>query len=46
MTDQYGAGNQTREGSTRQPQGFDKERMVLALIGLAGAAVIVAMNVG
>lgn len=44
MTDQHKAGKGPRKGAAGTPQGFDRERVVLALIGLAGAAVIVAMN--
>ncbi|MEO5706446.1 MAG: hypothetical protein ABIT10_09075 [Alteraurantiacibacter sp.] len=50
MTDQdrvgtEGAGDATREATDGQSQGFDKERVILAIVGLIGAAVIVAMNV-
>lgn len=44
MTDQHKAGETTRKGAAEPSQGFDRERLILALIGLAGAAVIVAMN--
>ena len=44
MTDQHDAGEGTRKRAAATPQSFDRERMILALIGLAGAAVIVAMN--
>lgn len=44
MTDQHKAGETTRKGAAEGHRGFDKERVLLAVIGLAGAAVIVAMN--
>lgn len=45
MTDQQKAGDTARKVAHGQSRGFDKERVVLAIIGLLGAAVIVAMNV-
>jgi hypothetical protein len=45
MTDQRKAGDTTRKTANGQSQGFDKERVALAIVGLLGAAVIVAMNV-
>lgn len=44
MNDQDKGGEGTRKRAAETPQGFDRERVVLALIGLAGAAFIVAMN--
>lgn len=46
MTDQHKAGKGTRKGPAEAPQGFDRERMILALIGVAGAVFILAMNFG
>lgn len=46
MTDQHKAGKEPRKGAAGTPQGFDRERAVLAVIGLLGAAFIVAMNFG
>ena len=44
MSDQQEAGKGPRKGAAETPQGFDRERVVLAIIGLLGAAFIVAMN--
>lgn len=44
MTDHDKAGKELRKGAAETPQWFDRERMVLAVIGLLGAAFIVAMN--
>jgi hypothetical protein len=46
MTDQHEAAKAARNRDSEAKPAFDRERVVLALIGLAGAAVIVAMNVG
>lgn len=44
MTDQHKAGETTRKGAAHGQRSIDRERVILALIGLAGAAFIVAMN--
>ena len=44
MNDQDKGGDSTRKGAAGTSQGFDRERVVLAIIGLLGAAFIVAMN--
>ncbi len=44
MTDRHKAGETTRKGAAQGQRIVDKERLLLAVIGLAGAAFIVAMN--
>ncbi len=45
MTDQQEAAKAARNRDSEAKPVFDRERMILAVIGLIGAAVIVAMNV-